>query len=58
MRKLELNKMENLEGSNNCTTAAGFLCTASVFLLFGPYAPLAVATAIGCALGAYAGCAK
>ncbi|SHN64437.1 hypothetical protein SAMN05444395_103120 [Flavobacterium fryxellicola] len=50
--------MENLEGSNNCTTAAGFLCTASVFLLFGPYAPLAVATAIGCALGAYAGCAK
>jgi hypothetical protein len=58
MKKLELKQMENLKGSNNCTTATGFLCTASVFLLFGPYAPLAAATGIGCALGAYAGCAK
>lgn len=58
MKKLELNNMEILEGGNPCQTATGFLCTASIFLLFGPYAPLAAATGIGCALGAYAGCAN
>jgi hypothetical protein len=58
MKKLELKQMESLNGLNSCETATGFLCAATVILAFGPFAPLAAATGIGCGLGAYAGCAN
>lgn len=62
MKKLELDQMEILSGSatrNQCQTATGFMCGATVLLLFsGIFAPIAAATGIGCALGAYAGCAR
>ena len=61
MKKLELNQMENLEGKgtrDQCKTVTGMMCGFTVLLMFsGVFAPLASATAVGCALGAYAGCA-
>jgi hypothetical protein len=61
MKKLELNQMENLEGFGShsaCQTTSSSFCYATLALLAfgGPFAPLAAATGIGCALGAYAGC--
>ena len=55
MKKLELNQMENLEGGgkDHCSAVAGGLCAATIILLYtGPFACLAAATGIGCALGA------
>lgn len=58
MKKLELNQMENLEGGKwDCNSVTSALCGATVGLLFtGPFASLAAATGVGCALGAYSGC--
>lgn len=61
MKKLEVKQMENLEGSGSrkgCQNATSALCYATIGLLAfgGPFAPLAAATGIGCALGGYADC--
>jgi hypothetical protein len=59
MKRLELNQMENLEGGRtSCEIASEGMCYATIGLLAfgGPFAPLAAATGIGCALGAYSGC--
>lgn len=55
MKKLELNQMENLEGGNSSETTTGALCAATIILCYaGPFACLAAATGIGCAIGIYA----
>ena len=46
MKKLELNQMECLEGGNSAETTI-ILCYT------GPFACLAAATGIGCAIGIY-----
>ncbi len=53
MKKLQLNQMENLNGGKvNCSQASGAMCSATIILLYcGPFACLAAATGIGCALG-------
>lgn len=70
MEKLKTKKMSlaNLEGrltkdemeevmAGSCGTATGALCAATIILCYtGPFACLAGATGIGCALGIYANC--
>lgn len=46
--------------SGGCEPAGGgftgVMCMATVFLVFSPFAPMAAATGIACALGGAAGC--
>jgi hypothetical protein len=35
---------------------AGVMCMATVYLFFSPFAPMAAATGIACAIGGSAGC--
>jgi hypothetical protein len=56
-----MKKMKYLELiSGGCEPAGGgftgVMCMATVFLVFSPFAPMAAATGIACALGGAAGC--
>ena len=52
MKKIEYRKMQVIVAGDSCSTATGFMCAATTFLLFaGPLAPLAGATGTGCAIG-------
>ena len=57
MKKLELNQMENLEGGlvDPCSRVTGGMCAATIILAASPFAPIAAATGIGCAIGLF-GC--
>ena len=53
MKKLELNQMENLEAMSS-QGITGVFCASTIILCYtGPFACLAAATGIGCALGIY-----
>jgi hypothetical protein len=57
--RLTPEEMENVMAGSfwNCNSVTGAFCMSTVYLAFsGPFASLAAATGIGCALGIYAGC--
>lgn len=57
--KIALVRDEMLEvsGGSACGSATGAMCAATIILIYaGPFACLAGATGIGCAIGIYSGC--
>jgi hypothetical protein len=55
--RLTPEEMENVMAGSGCGTVTGGFCAATIILAYcGPFACLAAATGIGCALGIYSGC--
>lgn len=54
---LERDEMMEIAGGSACGTVTGAMCAATIILCYtGPFACLAGATGIGCAIGIYSGC--